>query len=135
MNLKRLSATRDVLPTADLELEASSSLNSDIELVNEVCYFLSIAVGTKVQWITQTDWISSNDWIARSHYGLHVTKGYIPLPLIDLRGGSKLLENFLEVVGNKGRFSKNKLVFLPQSVIDTCLDAKETLGNEPRKRD
>lgn len=124
MNLKRLSATRDVLPTADLELEASSSLNSDIELVNEVCYFLSIAVGTKVQWITQTDWISSNDWIARSHYGLHVTKGYIPLPLIDLRGGSKLLENFLEVVGNKGRFSKNKLVFLPQSVIDTCLDAK-----------
>lgn len=124
MNLKRLSAIRDVLPTAELELEASSSIKSDIELVNEVCYLLSIAVGTKVQWIAHTDWISTNDWIARSHYGLHVTKGYVPLPLIDLSRGSKLLEIFLGVVGSQDRVSERKLAGLAHAVIDTYLGAK-----------
>jgi hypothetical protein len=124
MNLKRLSAIRDVLPTAELEIEASSPIESDIELVNEVCYLLSIAVGTKVQWIAHTDWSLTNDWIARSHYGLHVTKGYVPLPLIDLGRSSKLLEIFLGVVGNKDQVSKRKLAGLTHAVVDTYLDAK-----------
>lgn len=124
VNLKRLSAFRDVLPTAELEFEASTSIESDIELVNEICYLLSIAVGTKVQWIAHTDWISTNDWIARCHYGLQVTKGYVPLPLIDLRRGSKLLGIFLGVVGSQDRVRERNLAGLTHAVIDTYLDAK-----------
>lgn len=124
INLQLLSVNRDVLPTVELETEGSSSLESDIELVNEVCYLLSIAVGTKVQWIAHTDWISTNDWIARSHYGLHVTKGYDPLPLIDLRRGSKHLEMLLDIVGHKDRVVERKLAGLTHAVIDTYLDAK-----------
>ena len=124
VNLKRLSAFRDVLPTAELEFEASTSIESDIELVNEICYLLSIAVGTKVQWIAHTDWISTNDWIARCHYGVQVTKGYVPLPLIDLRRGSELLGIFLGVVGSQDRVRERNLAGLTHAVIDTYLDAK-----------
>ena len=124
MNLKRLRVNRDVLPTAELEIDGSSSLEHEIELVNEICYLLSIAVGTKVQWIAHADWISANDWIARSHCGLHVTKGYVPQPLIDLRPGNNYIKVLLEVAGHKDRVDERKLAGLTHAVIDTYLDAK-----------
>lgn len=124
VNLRRLNVIRDVLPTAELEMEASGSSESDFEVVVEVCYLLSIAVGTKIQWIAHTDWSSSADWIKRSHYGLRVTKRYCPLPIIDLAPGTSSLKVFLGVVGNKRLVDARKSTGLTQAVIDTYLDAK-----------
>ncbi len=120
-NLQRLNVTRGVLPTAEVELEAGITIEDDIEVVDEACYLLSIALGTKVQWIALTEWTSSGDWSARNHYS-RVTKRYGSLAAINPSEGA--IEEFMKSPEAADFGDARKAVGLTNAVIDTYLDAK-----------
>lgn len=120
-NLERLEVLRGTLPTAQLQVNTRASLERVTEAVNEVCYLLSIALGTKVQWIALTEETRAGSWLCRHHYS-HITKRYGTLYTIDPQGSdiSTLLQ-----LSSDGRFKRaREQAGLSNAVIDTYLDAK-----------
>ena len=69
--------------TAELEVELPDPETSET-VADDICSLLSIASGTKVQWIRRTDLTQSLD-VVRSCHDYRVTKPYCPLPVIDPR--------------------------------------------------
>ncbi len=89
--------------------------------VDEVCYLLSIAMGTKVQWVALTESTAKGIWHSRHHYS-RVTKRYGSLYVLDHHGSD--VESLLQS-SSDGRFTHAKeQVGLTDAAIDTYLDAK-----------
>jgi len=87
--------TRDVAVTADLLVDGSIE-NKDkiIHIVNNICSLLSLAKGTKINWISYT--IENNDGeVLEKYYGNRVTKSFSVLRLISYENPIDL-KNFLE---------------------------------------
>ena len=121
VNLKRLQVLRGVLPTAQLQATTRASSDRVEEAVDEVCYLLSLALGTKIQWVALTEATGASFWLTRHHYS-RVTKRYGTLNAVEPRGSdiSKFLQCFSD-----GRYSVARKRFgLTNDVIDTYLDAK-----------
>ncbi len=72
-NMKRIEVLRSVLPTAGIEITTSVSVERVAEVVDEACYLLSLAFGTKVQWIALTEETGAHKWV-RKHIYSRVTK-------------------------------------------------------------
>lgn len=120
-NLQRLEVLRGVLPTAQLRVTTRASLERVINAADEVCYLLSIALGTKVQWIALTEATGAGSWLTRHHYS-RVTKQYGSLHPLNTQGRG--VGKFLQI-SSDGRFSRAKeRVGLSTATIDTYLDAK-----------
>lgn len=120
-NLQRLEVIRGVLPTAQLRVSTRASLAKVVSAVDEVCYLLSIALGTRVQWIALTEETAAGSWLTRHHYS-RVTKQYGSLHPLNTQGRG--VSNFLQS-SSDGRFSRaKKKVGLSNATIDTYLDAK-----------
>ena len=120
-NLERLQVSRDVLPTAQLEVATRASLERVTKAVSEICYLLSLALGTKIQWVALTESSNAGSWLCRHHYS-HVTKRYGVLCALDPR--STDIGAFLQQCGD-GRFTRSReQAGLTNATIDTYLDAK-----------
>ncbi|MGH9460943.1 MAG: hypothetical protein ACRD1X_06970 [Vicinamibacteria bacterium] len=79
--IARLKALNGIDVTAELVVRGT-----DVHLrslaADDVCDLLSLASGTKVQWIARTDYSESGTVLHRYHAS-RVTKSYCPWPLID----------------------------------------------------
>lgn len=91
------------------------------EVIDNLCYLLSVARGTKIQWIYCDLYNSTDKKIFRIHFS-HVTKPYCPLPIID-PVGQNMTKTFLESTYDTF-VEKNKPYKLKQGTIDAYLDAK-----------
>jgi hypothetical protein len=80
---QRLQTLKGIDVTAELEVEAAEPQSRDL-VADDICSLLSIARGTKVQWISRDDCTTSGDLVYRYHFS-RVTKAYCPLPVIDPR--------------------------------------------------
>jgi hypothetical protein len=103
-SLARLQVLRGVLPTAELRAMTRVPLAQVTDAVDEVCYLLSIAVGTKVQWVALTEATAKGTWLSRHHYS-RVTKRYGSLSVLDPDGSG--VEGFLHS-SSDGRFTHAK---------------------------
>jgi len=91
------------------------------EMVNGLCYLLSVGRGTKIQYIYSDQFDKIDHLISRSHYS-RVTKGYTPLPIIDPRSWTET-KDFIESTYPEYS-AKCGAYRLEQGVIDAYLDAK-----------
>ncbi len=119
-SLARLEVMRGVLPTVELRAMTRVPLAQVTDAVDEVCYLLSIAVGTKVQSIAVTEATAKGEWLSRHHYS-RVTKRYGPLSVLDPSNSG--VEGFLHSSSDGFTHAKEQ-VGLTGAAIDTYLDAK-----------
>jgi hypothetical protein len=82
------------------EIEASLSEDCDIneikEIIDHICYLLSVARGTRIQWIYYNLYNNEDKLVSRTHCN-RVTRPYCPLPVIDPRiEGRNETKNFIE---------------------------------------
>jgi hypothetical protein len=89
------------------------------DVVNALCYLLSVARGTKVEWIYCDYYDGNGTWLSRTH-AARITKEYGPLFV--LRDD---LETKLFVEGTYGTYRARRADYqLDQGTIDIYLDAK-----------
>ncbi len=91
------------------------------EVVNVLCYLLSVARGTKIQYIFCDQYDASVHLISRSHYS-NVTKAYSPLPIIEPSVWNETKE-FIESA-YPVYTAKREAYRLERGTIDAYLDAK-----------
>jgi hypothetical protein len=116
--IERLAVFRNVLPTARVIATTTAPIEQVSETVDGLCYLLSLALGTKIQWVSLTE-EAGEDWICKHHYS-RVTKRYGALSLMDPAEIVALLRQSAD-----GRFAQKRAqVGLTDAVIDTYLDAK-----------
>lgn len=80
--VERLRMTKAIDVTAELEVVASD-LQARCAAADDVCYLLSVARGTKINWITRVDELDGR--IAGENRSSRITKPYGALPVIDYR--------------------------------------------------
>ena len=109
------------------EIEAIISKDNDIdrlgEIIDNLCYILSVARGTKIQWIYYNLYNNEGKLISRIHFS-RITMPYCPLPMIDpdIQGRNEtkyFVENAYPIYLKK-RESYN----LDRGIIDTYLGGK-----------
>ncbi len=107
--------------TCEIVGEVTSETGKEIleEVVDNICYLLSVAKGTKIEWLYLDIFDAQGTCTERMH-GSRITKTYCPFSLID---EDRILQAFLEktynpYVTNRERYALN------QGAIDTYLDAK-----------
>jgi hypothetical protein len=120
-NLRRVEVSRGVLPTAELEATTTAAEEYVSESADEICYLLSLALGSKVQWISLTEATKAHRWIRKHHYS-RVTKRYGALHVLDTR--DQEVAAFIQAAED-GRYSRaREQSGLTNAVLDTYLDAK-----------
>jgi hypothetical protein len=93
------------------------------EVIDDLCYLLSIARGTKIQWIYCDQYDESGGLVMRTHSS-RVTKPFCSLTIIDPRcDGSHETKTFLEQT-YRVYVSKRDSHRLNRGMIDAYLDAK-----------
>lgn len=115
--LKEIDVTCEMIRTIG-KTEDISRLK---EVVNVLCYLLSVARGTKIQYIFCDQYDESDHLISRSHYS-NVTKAYSPLPIIE-PGVWKETKEFIESA-YPVYTAKREAYRLERGTIDAYLDAK-----------
>jgi len=87
--------THDVAVTADLLIEGNmENKDNTIQIVNNICSLLSLAKGTKINWISYTI-ENNNGEILEKYYSNRVTKSYSVLRLISYENPIDL-KNYVE---------------------------------------
>jgi hypothetical protein len=123
MNRVRTLDGIDVTAEAAAGVAGEGDVNRLTEVVDDLCYLLSLARGTKVQWVYYDLCRDGGGRLSRTHHA-RVTKAYCPLPLIDPRADAREhTKNFLEVTYREfaARSTRYKL---KRGAIDAYLDAK-----------
>lgn len=93
------------------------------ETIDDLCYLLSVARGTKIQWIYRDLYDEAGELIQRTHYS-RVTKPFCTLPIIDPtaagRDDTKIFieQTYLVYIEKKVYWRLNR------GTIDAYLDAK-----------
>ena len=107
--------------TCEIVGEVTTETDKEIleEVVDNLCYLLSVAKGTKIEWLYRDIYNTQGTCTDRMHTS-HITKAYCPFSLID---EDRILQAFLEktyspYVANRERYA------LDQGTIDAYLDAK-----------
>lgn len=121
--ISRLKTLRGRHVTAELIFPplSSDSFPQMEQVVTDLCYILSIASGTKVQWVYCIEMTQSRWKLATSHYS-RITKPFSPLAPIDL-DQSGVIKSFVEKV--YPTYVKQRSAFaLEKGTIDAYLDAK-----------
>jgi hypothetical protein len=117
--LKTIDVTCEVV----CEVPETKGIESLKEIVNDLCYLLSVARGTKIQWIYCDQYNGSGECIMRTHSS-RITKPYSPSSIIDPRAdGRHETKIFLEQAYS-AYVSKRDSYRLDKGTIDAYLDAK-----------
>jgi hypothetical protein len=119
----------ETLKSIDVSCEVITEILTDgniavvTEVVDDLCYILSVARGTKVQWVYCNQYNENKDLILRKHSS-RITKPYSPLKIIHpVAGGGGETKNFIEQA-YKVYVEKRKSFKLHKGTIDAYLDAK-----------
>jgi len=94
--LEAVRALRDIRPTAELRISAVSDVDEARFLADSLCYIISAARGTKVQW-TVLDELADGGFLVRRVHENRVTKPFSPFAPIDA-SRIKNLKGFIEQV-------------------------------------
>jgi hypothetical protein len=119
-SIRRLTTVHGVDITAYLEVQAA---DADVcsDAATDLCYLLSLACGTKVQWISRVGY-STDGTDLHHHHSSRVTKNYCALPVIDPRE-PRDIEAFLATVIARYLTEKDRWD-LSTGLLDAYLDAK-----------
>lgn len=117
----RVRRLKSIDVTCEIVGEVTTETGKEMleEIVDNLCYLLSVAKGTKIEWLYRDIFDAQGTCTERMH-GSRITKAYCPLTLIN---EDRILQAFLEktyspYVANRDRYVLN------QGTIDTYLDAK-----------
>lgn len=117
----RLTSLRDADVTAEAVVSASYGMEHATEAVEDLCWLLSIARGTKVNWV-YADVFSSDANLIQTRHANRITKRYSPLSVIDPADEADTTR-FIEQT--YGRFAEIREPYeLCRGTIDAYLDAK-----------
>lgn len=120
--MSRIKTLRSVDVTCEVEFNISG-VKSPEKLVDALCYLLSIAQGTKVQWIYEIEYDIGNRPIRQLHFE-RVTRPYTPLNIIDeIADAGRQLKQFLEIT-YPNYVQKCNNYKLDCGTVDAYLDAK-----------
>lgn len=98
--IKDIEYTHNVAVTADLLVEGNiENKDNIIQIVNNICSLLSLAKGTKINWISYTI-ENNNEEVLEKYYSNRVTKSYSALMLLGYVG------NYLDWISNNISFEK-----------------------------
>lgn len=120
-NRQRLAVLKGVLPTARIDVATTAPTEGVTKAVDEVCYLLSVALGSKVQWISMAEGTVGGRSIRTHHYS-RITKRYGSLHVIDPR--SNEIADYLRMVSGDGAKPARERVGVSEAVLDAYLDAK-----------
>lgn len=105
------------------EVPADGDVAMVTEVVDDLCYILSVARGTKIQWIYCDSYNGTGKLLSRNLCS-RITKPYCPLKIIHpLAGEGKETKAFIEQV-YPAYVNKRKHYKLDKGTIDAYLDAK-----------
>jgi hypothetical protein len=116
----RLRTLKGIFVSAELEIPWQPNEESLHQVVDDICYLLSLARGTKIQWIYRAD-VNEDGKILRSSQFYRVTKKYTPLSLIDY-SQPEAIEQFLTKA--LPIYQSRRESWSMRNVIDSYLDAK-----------
>ncbi len=123
MNRVRTLRGIDVSCEIIAEIAADGDVTVVTEVVDDLCYILSVARGTKIQWVYCDSYNGSGKLLSRDLFS-RITKPYCPLKIIHpLAGGGKETKAFIEqaypvYVGKRKSYKLDKIT------VDAYLDAK-----------
>ena len=118
--VRRLMTVHGVDITAYLEVQAADG-DVCIDAATDLCHLLSLACGTKVQWVSRVGY-STDGSDVHHHHSSRVTKHYCALPAIDPRE-PRDIEAFLETAIPQYLTAKDQWD-LATGLLDAYLDAK-----------
>lgn len=121
----RLQTIKDIAITCEarISFRPGDEITDYDSLMSDLCYVLSVARGTKVQWVYREERTENDELLARLHSN-RVTKPFSPCPVIDpRRPASQELEPFVEVGYSRFVELRHKHVRFPYAV-DAYLDGK-----------
>ncbi|WP_048178899.1 hypothetical protein [Methanosarcina siciliae] len=132
ISIQKLKAYKKIMrwiktfKSIDVTCEAIFNLSEDkfeniIETLDDLLYGMSIARGTKIQWIYYEIFDDKGICISRAHSSSRVTKVYSSYNLIDPKDTNStkiFLENANPIFGEE-----NKLVIIMRELIDSHLDS------------
>lgn len=117
-----LKSTKGICITCEvmIEIDNETEIEKSIDIVSDLCDLMSIACGTKIQWIYFNICNTEGNVVSQKH-GSRVTKPYLPLEIIDEK--PLTMKNFLDTsyaffVDNPERLKNNKYI------MNTYLDSK-----------
>jgi hypothetical protein len=123
--IKRIKTLKSI----DVSCEVITDIPTDgnialiTEVVENLCYILSVARGTKIQWVYCDQYNGIGKLISRIHSS-RITKPYCPLIIIDpIAGGGGDTKTFIEQA-YKVYVGKRASYKLSKGTIDAYLDAK-----------
>lgn len=123
--IRRLQMLRDVDVTCEVIVELDGSVDSSTvkDIVDALCYVLSVARGVKIQWIYCNYCDRNGTLMSRTHYS-RVTKRYAQLEAIDpLSHGGEDTRRFVESALPIFQ-CKRDIYKLSRGTIDWYLEAK-----------
>lgn len=121
--IKRLQTLKgvDVTCEAVAKIPSDGKISEVEDIVDNLCYILSVARGSKVQWIYSNIYDQKGNLIQTTH-GSRITKAYCPLAIIDprsLEDTTRFIDTSYAVyVDRRDKYKLN------QGLIDAYLDAK-----------
>ncbi len=119
--ITRLQDLQSIDVTCEITIsihETEDIANLD-QVINNLCYLLSVAQGTKIQWIYRSFYEETNVCLSRVHAS-KVAKGYGPLSLLR---SDRDIQTFVK--GTYSIYARNcERYRLDMGTIDTYLDAK-----------
>lgn len=122
--MDRIRKTKSIDVTSEVVVDLSNggAIDEATQMVNNLCYILSVAYGTKINWIYRDTYASDGRLLRRLHRQT-VTKRYVPLSIIDF-GDPNQLREFVEQVYSV-YVGKKDSYHLDRGIIDAYLDSKQ----------
>jgi hypothetical protein len=123
--MKRVKLLKNIEVTCEAIVDTipDGDIGQAREVINDLCYILSVAQGTKVQWVYCDQYSVEGKLIKRTHSS-RITKPYCPLKIIHpSAGGGKETKGFIEQV-YATYVNKRERYKLGKGTIDAYLDAK-----------
>jgi hypothetical protein len=122
--VRRQSILNDIYVTCEAEIAVSqcSDTPQPAEIASHLCYVLSVAAGTKIQWIYSCEYGPLRQPVRRVH-AARVTKRYNPLVAVDTNNDNYTFQTFVERA--YPAYVEKRIAFrLDEGAIDSYLDAK-----------
>jgi hypothetical protein len=120
--MNNIKAFKKINVTGEIVIDDLEDKNKLYEIVDNICYLLSFARGTKIQYVYCKEENLAGDKINIRHFN-RVTKPYVPFKVIDYKGNSSIFD-FISKTYNK--YVNNLEKFSLDKGIEALLDAKAT---------